>query len=534
MAIGEKNGWKSTEYRLKGESIEEIAARIEGYLRDIRTERTDILRIRFSLEEALLRWRDHFGEDARVRIGTGMRLGRPMITMELPGDNYDPLTSAENDLGAWADTLLNGIGLNPIYAYRRNTNIVQLRLKRQRMHPAAALGIAVVIGLLVGLIGDAVLPQDVQDRALSVFFEPIRSAFLRILNTAGGPIVFFSVLAAVCGVGNAAAMSRDGRRLILRFLLSVTLMTAAVTTITLVVFPQLSGGEGSGGIHSVLDFVMHIIPTDILSPLISGDSPQLILIALVLGHAFLTIGQQTGGVVALIEQLNTTGLLVADWVGRVAPFFVSILLILGIWNASLAPLLAIWQPVVFFCLLGGALFLVQFFLASWKVKIAPRRLARKMRASFEAALRTNSVNSAYGANEFCCERRLGIGRRLTRMGLPLGLLIYMPAGTVAALIVVFYEAAASGVGVTAFWIVMAALLTATLQAASPPVTGIGLLTYAVIFTQLGIPEEALTTAMVLDVLFGFAVTPLNQAMLQLELLFEADRTGELDRGVLER
>ena len=98
MAIGEKNGWKSTEYRLKGESIEEIAARIEGYLRDIRTERTDILRIRFSLEEALLRWRDHFGEDARVRIGTGIRLGRPMITMELPGDNYDPLTSAENDL----------------------------------------------------------------------------------------------------------------------------------------------------------------------------------------------------------------------------------------------------------------------------------------------------------------------------------------------------------------------------------------------------------------------------------------------------
>ena len=39
---------------------------------------------------------------------------------------------------------------------------------------------------------------------------------------------------------------------------------------------------------------------------------------------------------------------------------------------------------------------------------------------------------------------------------------------------------------------------------------------------------------VLDVLFGFAVTPLNQAMLQLELLLEADRTGELDRGVLER
>ena len=529
----DRSAWRG-DYSLSAEAIEEISARIGDYLRELRTERTELLRIRLSLEEALLRWRDHFGEEERVRISAGERLGRPTVTMELTGDNYDPLTSAENDLGAWADNLLNGIGLNPVYTYRHNTNTVQLRLKRRQLHPAVTLGIAVAFGLLAGLLGDLLLPEAAQDTVLTAVFQPVRNAFLRILNTAGGPIVFFSVLAAVCGVGNAAAMSREGRRLILRFLLSISLMTLVTAAVSYRLFRPVSGAAAGGGIQGLLDFLIRIIPTDILSPMISGDSPQLILIALVLGHAFLTAGQQSGGLVALVDQLNTTGLLVADWVGRVTPFFVSLLLIFGIWSESLSPLLSLWKPVLLFFVLCGALFLLQLLLVSGKEKISPAVLVGKMRESFLTALRTGSVNSAYGANQVCCERRLGIGRTLTKAGLPLGLLIYMPAGTVASMIVILYEAAASGAEVSPFWFVMAVLLTVTLQAASPPVTGIGLLSYAVIFAQLGIPEDALTTAMAVDILFGFVTAPLNQAMLQMELVLEADRSGVLDRSVLEK
>ena len=529
----DRSAWRG-EYSLSAEAIEEISARIGDYLRELRTERTELLRIRLSLEEALLRWRDHFGEEARVRISAGERLGRPTVTMELTGDNYDPLTSAENDLGAWADNLLNGIGLNPVYTYRHNTNTVQLRLKRRQLHPAVTLGIAVAFGLLAGLLGDLLLPEAAQDTVLTAVFQPVRNAFLRILNTAGGPIVFFSVLAAVCGVGNAAAMSREGRRLILRFLLSISLMTLVTAAVSYRLFRPVSGAAAGGGIQGLLDFLIRIIPTDILSPMISGDSPQLILIALVLGHAFLTAGQQSGGLVALVDQLNTTGLLVADWVGRVTPFFVSLLLIFGIWSESLSPLLSLWKPVLLFFVLCGALFFLQLLAVSGKEKISPAALVGKMRESFLTALRTGSVNSAYGANQVCCERRLGIGRTLTKAGLPLGLLIYMPAGTVASMIVILYEAVASGAEVSPFWLVMAVLLTVTLQAASPPVTGIGLLSYAVIFAQLGIPEDALTTAMAVDILFGFVTAPLNQAMLQMELVLEADRSGVLDRSVLEK
>ncbi len=533
MELADRKGWRG-EYPLNGESVEEIASRIEAYLVAVRVEHTDILRIRFSLEEALLRWRDRFGEEERVSVSAAERLGRPTITMELTGDPYDPLTSAENDLGEWADSLLDGIGLNPVYSYRRNTNTVQLHLKRKHLHPAAVLGIAVGIGLLAGLAGDLLLPEAAQNAVLTTFFQPVRNAFLRILNTAGGPIVFLSVLAAVCGVGNAAAMSREGRRLIGRFLVSIAVMTVVSAALLLVIFRPETGGAGEGEIDGFFDFVLRIVPTDILTPMISGDSPQLILIAMVLGHAFLSIGQQSGGLVGLVDQLNTAGLLVADWVGRVTPFFISLLLVFGIWEESLSPLLSLWKPVVLFVLLCGGVFLIQLLAVAGRVGIAPRRLLGKLKDSFLVALRTGSVNTAFGANQQCCERRLGIGHALTKTGLPLGLLIYMPAGTAATIIVILYEAAAAGVPVTPLWFLMAVLLTVTLQAASPPVTGIGLLTYAVVFAQLGIPEDALTTAMILDILFGLVTAPLNQAMLQMALLSEAERTGALDRGTLEK
>lgn len=533
MKKHDKPGWR-VEYPLSGEAVEEIAARIEDYLRAVKTEHTDILRIRFSLEEALLRWRDCFGEETPVRVSAGERLGRPTITMELTGDNYDPLTSAENDLGAWADSLLDGIGLNPVYTYRKNTNTVQLSLKRRQLHPAVALGLAVGLGLLAGLLGELLLPEAAKNTVLTAFFRPVRDAFLRILNTAGGPIVFFSVLAAVCGVGNAASMSREGRRLISRFLISLSLMTVLSAGVSLLVFRPAAGGMDGGGVDGIFDFFLRFIPTDIFTPMIEGDSPQLILIALVLGHAFLSVGQQSGSLVGLVDQLNTAGLLVADWVGRVTPFFVSLLLIFGIWDESLAPVLALWKPVLLFALLCGAFFAVLLLAAAAKAEISPRALLDRMKESFVVALRTGSVNSAYGANQVCCERRLGIGGTLTKVGLPLGLLIYMPAGTVASIIVILYETAAGGVEISPFWMLMAVLLTIMVQAASPPVTGIGLLSYAVIFSQLGIPEDALTTAMVVDILLSFVIAPLNQAMLQLQLVLEADRSGTLEREILGR
>lgn len=523
-------------YPLTGEAVDQIAAKVEEYLLFLRTERTNILRIRLSLEEALLRWQDRFGTEAEVTVELGKRWFRPTITLALSGAVYDPLDNAEDDLGNWSNSLLSSIGLTPRYTYDNGVNTLQLKLQNPRFNPAITLVCSVLFGIIVGFLGDLLLPETVQASVLLKVLDPMKSVFHRILNTVAGPVVFLSVLSAVCSVGSIGAMGKSGKRLIIRFIFISGLLTLLAAVLTSPLFSlqflpaSLSGTQFSG----LLDFFLLIFPNDMLTPLIEGDSPQLILLALVLGYALLAAGTQAGGLRTIVEQAESVGLLIAGWVGRLSPYFVAALLVLEIWNGSAWMILGLWKPLVIsFAFSAAMLFLFSLWIRTAH-KVPLSVLVRKMKVPFRITLRNASIESGYGANQFCCEKRLGISPRLTEYGLPLGTVVFMPTATMAVIIFTLYAAQSFGVGISITWYIMAILLTVTLQAAAPPVPGVGLLTYTVIFARLGIPSDALAIALAADVLFNFASPAMDQAMLQLDLIEEASRTRTLDEEMLRR
>lgn len=519
---------------LTGEWIDRISERIGEFLQPLHMERTNALRIRLALEEALLRWRDHFGEETEVALELGSRWRRPFITLRLEGENYDPLINRGSELGEWAGALLSGIGLIPSHSYQQGVNVLQLRLKRPRLNPAPMLLMSVATGLLLGLLSKSLIPAETQEIILRTVLDPIQNTFFRILNAVGSPVIFLSVLVAVCGVGTVATMGKSGRRLIFRFMLFsilAALIAAGVSTAFLrpgLGKAALNGTQFSG----TIDYFLHVFPSDMLSPLIQGNSPQLILIAFVLGNALLVAGRQADSLVHIVEQANTVGLVLADWVSRLTPLFVVILLVLGIWSGSLDMLLGIWRPLLLLCAVSALILILSLAAASIRERISIKKLAGKMLASFGIAFRKASVDAAFGASQLCCEKRLGISKSLVSFGMPLGLVIYMPATTIACMVFSVYAARCCGVNVSAVWLVMALVLSVTFMAATPPLAGVTLLSYSVIFTQLGIPGTMIPVAMVADILFGFVSAAVNQALLQLELLREANRTGALNREIL--
>lgn len=522
-------------YQLTNENIDRIAEQIAEYLKELDMERSNIVRIRLTMEEALLRWQEHFGTDSRVKVILDVRLRRPTVTLELADSGFDPLVS-DDELGMWADSLLSSIGLQPRYSYQRGINTVQLKLKRPRLSPALTLVLGAVIGLLIGVAGDYLMPETMQNVVLQMVLAPIQEVVFRILNIVAGPVIFLSVLTAICSVGSVADTGKRGRKLILRFLLLSLVLTVFSAALSELLFqPEFVVRPLDGTqFHGVLDFFLQFIPGDALTPLITGDSPQLILVAVLLGYALLTAGSQVGGLVRVMEQANTVSLILAEWISRIAPVFVAILLILGLWNGSLHIILGLWQPLLLFVAVAAVFLLLRMFAIRSRIGVPMMKLWTKIKDSFWIAFRSASVDAAYGANQVCCERRLGIQRKLLKYGIPLGLVIYMPAMTAAYLIICVYLAQATGTVVSVLWFIMAVLLNVTLLAATPPVAGVGLLTFSVLFTRLNIPAEALTAAMVADILLGFAVSALDQAMLQVELVLEADRMGALNKTVLQK
>ena len=521
---------------LTAETIDHLSQQTEKFLVSIQTERANILRIRLSMEEALLRWRDRFGEEVSVSYYAGTNWRRPVINLRLAGDRYDPTVSAENDLGGWSDGLLAEIGLSPQFSYRRGTNELLLRLPRPRKNPALSTLTDVVLGLVIGAAGSALLPETIQLRLIRTILGPLQDMFYRILNAASGPVIFFTVLVSICGAGSIAVSGKAGRKMLLRFIIFSSLLTAAALLLSIQAFSlhYYNGPMSDTRFASVLDFFLQVFPNDILSPFIEGNSPQLILIAVVLGNALLVVSDRNDSLMSLIDQINKVGLLLADWVGRFSHFIIVILLILNTWNRSLSSILDFWKPFLLFLVLTVAAILVWTLWICISKGVSVRKLVKKLWPSALIALRTASVDAAYGDSVLCCERRLGISRELTSYGLPLGLVIYMPAGMIATMVFTLYAAKSYGIVISAIWCVMAAVLIVTLLMATPPVLGCGVLAYATIFLQLGIPSSALTIALLADILFGFVTAAGNQVLLQLELVLQAGRSGDLDLAVLRK
>ena len=525
-----------TKYELNNAAIDTVSLRVQKFLSSLKEEKSSIQRARLSVEEVLLRWADHFPAHTKFRLEMGKHWNRPYILLKLPGEECDPMSSRGDEPNLWATDLISVLGLAPVYKYINGCNVVQFPVKKPHRNPGITLFLYTLIGAFLGIALDMLFPSNLQLLITNSVLTPLQDAFIRMLNAVSAPVMFLSVLTAVCGVGGTAVSGRIGRHLVTRFLLYSTILTVIIMFLSQPFFNVpldkivLTEGEVSG----VLAFFLDVIPGDILSPFIQGDFTQLIIVALVLGNALLIAGPKAQALSSLVDEAYTVGLIIAEWIGDLSPGFVALLVILGIQEDTIHMLLGIWKPVllvtVFACL---ALFL-EMLMVSLRFGVAIRTLCLKMKDSFILSLKTFSIETPYSSIEKCCEKKLGISSQLTSYSLPIGLICFMPITTFTSIILTLYAAECYTVPVSFVWMVMALFLAVTLGAAGPPTAGIGILTYTVMFSRLGIPTQALTLVLAGDILVGFVTYPVNQALLQMELIFEAEKLEVLNLQILRK
>ena len=530
-----KSGQFDRTYKLCFESIDLAADRVQKFLSYIKVEKNTLLRVRLSVEEVLLRWLDAFPEGTEFRLTMGSHWNRPFIVLKLWGEESNPLLIKGDEAGIWASDLLSAIGLVPVFRYVSGCNIVQVPLKRPHRNPGVTLLLCTLAGAFLGILLDLAFTADLKLLITNTVLTPLQDAFIRVLNAVSAPVMFLSVLTTVCGVGSISVTGKFGKRMVARFLLYSTLFTVVTLFLCQLFFsvPVGNAAISQGEVSGVLEFFLDVFPGDILSPFIEGDFTQLIVVALVLGNAFLIAGTKVQTLVTLVEEANTAGLVIAEWIGDLSPGFVALLIVLGIQDSTIHMLIGIWKPALLITVFSLAALGLRMLHISLRYKVPLRTLADKMKDSFLLSLKTFSVETSYTANKTCCEKKLGISRQLTAYGLPIGLICFMPVSTVASTILTLYAAECYQVPVSLVWSIMALFLAVTLAAAGPPTAGIGILTYTVMFSRLGIPAQALTIVLAGDILMGFVIYPVNQAMLQLQLILEADGLGLLKHNILQ-
>lgn len=526
-----------TEYKtqLRGTDIDAIARHIEQFLTEQELPRRDVLRLRLTMEELLLRIRDVRGRNTECVLALGTRLGRPRIRLSYAGEAFDPTVKfRESDGEAWSEQLLASLGVLPAWSWRRGVNRLVLHPPRKPVNRFAQLSIAIVLAVLLGLACSAA-DASWLDSVSTLVLTPLSDAFLGAMGTFVGLMIFFSVVCGICGIGDTSGFERIGRVVLRRFI-GLTLLWSAIGGIVLSTLSySLHFGPavtGDAVMDTVLRQIYSIIPRDPVSPFLNGDSRQILFLAFLCGAVLLSLGDQAGRLRETAIQCNLLLTSIMERICGLIPLFVFITLLLQFRKHSLSGVLRMWKPLVVYLLGSTVILSIKLLLTCLKLGVDFRMLFRIIKPAYLLALSTASPAAVFGMTMDNCENKLGISHKLVLVSLPIGNILCAPMDTLCFSAVALYLAETSGIPVDAEWIVTLILFNAVLCLTLPPIPGAYLTCFGILLAQLGLPMEGLAVMAVLNVFLDSLGTASENAYLHMELAMQAKKLALLNDAAL--
>ena len=519
---------------LNGESVENISEDLDVFLKGTGTERQNRIRIRFTVEEALLSIWQRFGDLNMVKVIASIRFGRPSIRIEHVGNAFNPFSKTKSSVEEWSRGLLSSAGISPTYSYSHGTNIMKIPMSRLSINPVIVVIFSIIFGIITGSVAMITLAEGDAQYVTEGLLMPVYDLWNNILYSVSAPAMLIIVMSTMLDTrevseqgGNASVIT--GRYFFISLLLGVITIVAAV----LISGHDFSyNGFSRNTLSDLLRGLFSVVPENMIDPIRDFNTAQLILMGIIFAYAAMAVGQQAGGLVSLIHQLNLISTQLAQWIAGIMPVF-TVFLTAQLVISHNTQLLTSLLVVIPFAILVSLLIMAAVFLqVSRRFGVRTGLLLKKLWPSFILTFKNVLDANTYELAEKACIKSFGIQKIFTQRVLPLGLVLYMPASIVGMISFVIFAALRSGTAITPVWILTAIVFALILLVAAPPIPGVNLLSYVVIIGQLGIGKEYVIAAMIFDILFNAFGSAANQMMLQLDMLLQAEHMGLLNQTVL--
>ena len=503
--------------KLTNLNIDLASKKIEGFLSQNKVEGKNIIRIKLAAEETLLKLQEKFGEQAAFSLKCVKRLGSLKVEIILAGERFDPFEQQEDEYDSDVlRSMLSYMGIAPAWQYKNGLNIVTFTPKKKKPSQMKQMVVAILLALVMGGISNLV-PDIMYFISLQII-TPIFNTFMGLLTAISGPMIFLSVTWGIYSIGDTSTFGKIGKRMIIRYIVMTLIVTSVVLLAYIPFFDIQQGSGGAFNFSELFDMILDIIPNNFFTPFTEGNPLQIIFVAVAVGLAVLILGNKTAVATTFIEQSNYIVQLIMEAITSLIPFFIfgSIFTMIVGGNISLLASAYKLLPIM---LLGHLIAIAIYtLLVCFNRKISPSLLYKKMMPTFLIGLFTASAAAAYATNAECCEKDLGIDKKIINFGIPLGQVVFMPGASILFLAAGICMAEVYGVSLSITWLITALIITVVLAIAAPPVPGGALTCYTILFMQLEIPPEAIAITIALNLILEFAATAVNLFCLQTELI----------------
>lgn len=375
-------------------------------------------------------------------------------------------------------------------------------------------------GLVLGSLINVFMSETawVQDYLVNGLFHVVGALFISTLKMLVVPLVTFSLICGVCGLGDINKLGRVGLKSFLLFLLTTALAISLAMGVASVIDPGKGFELSSEATSSftapesppLSQVIINLVPTNPIAAYADGNMLQIIFFTIVFGICILMIGERGKPLIDLSERLNEVMMQVVNIVMHIAPYGVFALMAKTFSQQGLdliIPMMSYFATIVLVLVLHltGTLMLLLKLLA----KVNVFTFMKKMRAAQVFAFSTSSSNATIPITLNTVEKRIGVDNSTASFVVPFGATINMDGTAIMQGVATVFIANVYGVelGLMGYLTVVLMAVLASIGTAGVP--GVGLIMLAMVLNQVGLPVEGIALIMGVDRLLDMMRTAVN-------------------------
>ena len=498
-----------------GQALQDSLAFIEETLQEIGLANKLTLRTLLIAEELipLLIRNAAYGAGLRVRVRR--YLGDISVSISAAGKSFDPYTAptdASAGIGEMEDDeaeqairaiLLKSQGDKLKISHRKGVNHVRILAGRSGQQLLIHTSVALLMGVLCGLLMKYVLPAAFSDGMKTYLLVPIRIMFMNALRIVIGPVIFFSIVSCISQFKDLSELGRIGAKVMGIYMVTTVIAISLAFGVYRVAQPgsfgfalAMEGNMEAVNVNvnvdtSLLHMIINIVPTNIFSPFLESDTLSIIFLAVLCGAAVGLIGEHAATLQEFFEACNSLFLTITTIISRFIPLvvFCSVTVMLkDMSRASLVSILgfAATDQIALFCmmLIYGLMVLIL-------GRLNPVTFFKKNREGLLTSFTLCSSSAAIPTNMRICKDLLGISPKVCNFSIPLGATVNMDGTCIFLTISGLFLARAYGVAVPDSSMISLAITITLLSLGSPGVPGASIVCLCVVLSNLGVPIEAI-------------------------------------------
>jgi Na+/H+-dicarboxylate symporter len=387
-----------------------------------------------------------------------------------------------------------------------------------RMSLTAKVMIGMVAGVITGVVFNALDSAFINETIVAGLFGMVGTMFVNALKMLVVPLVIFSLICGVMGIGDIRILGRVGGKSFGLYLFTTAVAIAVAISLALLVGPGkgfVMEGVEAGAVETaeaptVWQVFANIVTTNPIAAFASGEMLQIIFYVIVIGIAALMLGDRSQPFAQAMEYMNELMMKVVGIVMFFAPYGVFCLIAKTFAEQGVD----LFVPVLAYVFtLTGALFLHLFVTLMLILKVTsgldPLTFMRKIRPAQIFAFSTASSNATIPVTLRSVTDRMGVDNSVASFTVPFGATINMDGTAIMQGVATVFLANvyAIDLGVGGYLTVIAMAVLASIGTAGVP--GVGLVMLTMVLTQVGLPIEGIALILGVDRLMDMIRTAVN-------------------------